>query len=142
MKKVIEMLERAKESLDRVAPWMNVFDSICTAANLIEEALAELKTPPRETPEQYERRTVLERDMSFVRALLRLIWQSYERNGESWGRSFQCHVLELAVELLDHHFSRDPDLHERMDNNVRETIKGIEAVVNDYGWQSRMGGIV
>jgi hypothetical protein len=58
MKKVIELLRKANESLCRVASWMRVLDSIATATDYINEALVELKALDRwYTPEQWEKRT-------------------------------------------------------------------------------------
>jgi hypothetical protein len=45
MKKVVELLEQAKKSLDGTASWMKVLDSVSGALKFTNEALAELKTP-------------------------------------------------------------------------------------------------
>jgi hypothetical protein len=58
MKKVIELLRKANESLCRVASWMRVLDSIATATDYINEALVELKALDHwYTPEQWKQRT-------------------------------------------------------------------------------------
>jgi hypothetical protein len=46
MKKVIELLEQAKKSLDGAASWMKVLESVSGASKFINKALAELKAPP------------------------------------------------------------------------------------------------
>jgi hypothetical protein len=60
MKKVIERLEQveAKIMLITAAPGFDDTELCNEAINLINEAIAELKAPPRwETPEQWEKRT-------------------------------------------------------------------------------------
>jgi hypothetical protein len=71
-------------------------------------------------------------DMARTRALLRLIWQQYDLNGESSGCSFRCKALELAMDLLDRYFERDAQLHERMDRDPQEAVNEIADVVNGY----------
>jgi hypothetical protein len=43
VKKTIELLEKAKMSMDKVAPWMKGLESVSGVNKFINEALAELK---------------------------------------------------------------------------------------------------
>jgi hypothetical protein len=57
MKQVIELLKQAKQALETGPGGVFYADQMRSAMNIIEEALALLKAPPRfETPDQWEQR--------------------------------------------------------------------------------------
>jgi hypothetical protein len=71
-----------------------------------------------------------EKDMQTARSLLRFVWQSYDRGGETFGRSSRCAALEGAIDLLDFYFDRDVELNRQLDTEAYETLERTLMLIN------------
>ena len=98
-----------------------VFAKIPTAM-LPHDEIASLRAENTALRERVAKLEAATPDLQMARCLLRSIWQLFDLNGESWGRTMRGKQLELAMALIDLHVPQDNDLRHAYDRDVETSM--------------------